>query len=273
MRYIEGCGETILCSSHNVLTLNFRMPAASPHTKPSTQRRPDEIKMHMAQHDPRDEDLMIHVVTAGNVPLPVQDPLDDVFGSDGGSPVFGSEHAEVQEAHPSDVRRLQTEHTTAGYREGISVAKAKSIQAGFDEGFSLGATIGLKAGQVLGLLEGVAGALRAGNSEDYSKAQQLLEDARKDLSTGEIYGEKYWAPDGTWKFELQHAASKVDVIFEDVANAHPLISKWNILINEQMRNWGIDLLILQQTHETSSAMVTEKKEIKIEQQVREQLEW
>lgn len=228
----------------------------------------------MPPHDPRDEDLRLQMIAHTESPGHLNNALDDVFGSDDESPnVDPDRYAEVRDSHPSDVRRLQTEHVTAGYREGITAAKAKSIQAGFDEGFGLGATIGLKAGQMLGLLEGIASALRAENVDTAYQAQCLLEDARKELSTEMIYDEKYWAPDGTWKYEIGSVAAESDIIFEDVASAHPLISKWDHAIDEQIKKWGIDMLILNQLDETTVAVVSEKKEVKVEQQPREKLDW
>src|SRR6187431_1331366 len=98
---------------------------------------------------------------------PPSDLLDDVWGDE----LASEDHERVltpygAHAHPSDMHRLQREHSTAGYREGITVAKAQSIQEGFDEGFGLGATVGARAGQLLGLLEGVANALHLAEYKD-----------------------------------------------------------------------------------------------------------
>lgn len=230
--------------------------------------------MHMAQHDPLDEDLRIQVISSGETLRQIEDPLDDVFGSDSGSPIFESDHhSEARESHPSDIHRLQAEHATAGYRDGITAAKNKSIQAGFDEGFSLGAALGLKAGQVLGFLEGISNALRTEKGDDFREAQKCLEDARKELSTESIYDEKYWAPDGTWKYELQTATPESDIIFEDVANAHPLIAKWEDILAGKIGRWAVDLQILDQADENPAAVAPEKKEVKVEQQPREMLDW
>jgi hypothetical protein len=233
--------------------------------------------MHMAPQDGRDEDLMMQMVSSAEPAPQAEDPLDDVFGSDPGSPVFESEpdtDTGAWDTLPSDVRRLQTEHITAGYRDGITVAKGQSIQAGFDEGFSLGAEIGLKAGQVLGFLEGIIGALRSGNEEDHRQAQQLLADARKELSTDEIYDQKFWAPDGTWKFTLQSQVPESDVVFADVAAAHPLIAKWCGILDAQISKRDIRREVLMHMAETPAAAVAEKKEVKVEQQQpRERLEW
>ncbi|KAL0475534.1 hypothetical protein QR685DRAFT_568306 [Neurospora intermedia] len=160
---------------------------------------------------------------------------DDVWGDDSHSHSHSHEdHHHHHEAtvrghgghnHPSDIPRLQQEHTTAGYRDGITVAKAEHVQAGFDEGFGLGATIGAMAGQLLGVLEGLSFSLgsssslsakgrnkppqqedgegEGGEEEDIKeRVKRLLAEAEKDLSVHSIYGKEYWDEDGTWKFEV-----------------------------------------------------------------------
>ncbi|KIW73178.1 hypothetical protein PV04_01315 [Phialophora macrospora] len=59
----------------------------------------------------------------------------------------------------SDLPALRRQHMTDGYREGLSVGKARVMQSGFDAGYPLGVEIGLRAGNVLGVLEGVIAAL------------------------------------------------------------------------------------------------------------------
>ncbi|RSL66079.1 hypothetical protein CEP54_003937 [Fusarium duplospermum] len=168
-------------------------------------------------------------------PQASNDALDDVFGSGPSSPTAEHHHDESV-SHPSDINRLQTEHTTAGYREGITVSKEKSLQEGFDEGFSLGATVGLKAGQLLGVLEGIADAART------PETTTLLNQAREDLSVKGIFKADYWAEDGNWKYEVK--AEGDDVVFADVADAHPLIKKWTAVLDEQVALWRIDRGVL-----------------------------
>ena len=218
--------------------------------------------------------------------------------------------------HPSDVPRLRQEHTTAGYRDGITVAKAEHVQAGFDEGFGLGATIGAVAGQLLGVLEGLSFAA-VSSSSSKSKSQQteddeeesflkeklrsLLAEAEKDLAVTSIYGKEYWDEDGTWRYEVpgeskaqheryQHPELHQDhhhqgqqqrqgqtqagrqtgkaeeeeeaesgregdveeeegeILFPDVALAHPLIKKWDRIIREELAErfglvWDVALLL------------------------------
>ncbi|KAK3355984.1 hypothetical protein B0H65DRAFT_453732 [Neurospora tetraspora] len=215
--------------------------------------------------------------------------------------------------HPSDIPRLQQEHTTAGYRDGITVAKAEHVQAGFDEGFGLGATIGAVAGQLLGVLEGLSFSLGGSSSsakgrrpqqdneeeeeeEDIrEKVKKLLAEAEKDLSVQSIYGKEYWDEDGTWRYEVpgeskaqheryQHPEreqqqqdqqrqrdqedmtekegqeeeekeekeeeeeEEAEILFPDVALAHPLIKKWDQIIRTELAErfglvWDVAVLL------------------------------
>ncbi|KAF5664858.1 abc1 containing protein [Fusarium heterosporum] len=170
------------------------------------------------------------------------DVLDDVFGSEPSSP---TEHRDESGAtHPSDIRRLQTEHTTAGYREGVTISKESSIQAGFDEGFSLGASVGLRAGQLLGMLEGIAEAVRSREDADSSQVAKLLKQAHEELSTQGMFTAEYWAEDGNWTYEVKPAAGAEEVVFADVADAHPLVKKWTAIVEEQVALWKIDRTLL-----------------------------
>ncbi|KAG8671688.1 Essential protein Yae1, N terminal [Fusarium poae] len=185
---------------------------------------------------PQDESQIDHPET--------NDALDDVFGSGPSSPTEHRHSDESSTAHPSDIRRLQTEHTTAGYREGITVSKESSIQAGFDEGFSLGASVGLRAGQLLGLLEGIAEAVHSLKDADSSRVVELTKQAHEELSTQGIFKPEYWAEDGNWKYEVEPTAGAEEVVFADVADAHPLVKKWTEVIEEQIKLWKINQSIL-----------------------------
>ncbi|KND88104.1 Uncharacterized protein YAE1 [Tolypocladium ophioglossoides CBS 100239] len=203
--------------------------------------------MHFQPIEPSAGDAYLSQAEGGGAvsrepePSTALDPFDDVFGSTPASP---TEHRDAQSAaHPSDMRRLQTEHATAGYREGVTAAKDSSMQSGFDEGFSLGATIGQRAGQLLGTLEGVSDAFKGQTSEAALAAEKLLTEAHEELSTTRIVSPEYWAPDGNWTFEVK-AGEGEDVLFPDVANAHPLIRKWNDIVDEHINLWKINPSIL-----------------------------
>jgi hypothetical protein len=178
------------------------------------------------------------------------DPLDDVFGADS-----ADEHGQFQDPsrsdHPSDMRRLETDHTTAGYREGLTAAKMSSVQAGFDEGFSLGASLGQAAGQVLGTLEGILEALRSTASEEAASTEALLYEAREDLNIKRLFAAEYWAPDGNWKYDVKakDGDSDGEVLFDDVATQHPLIAQWIGVVDKLVETWQIDRAVLEDENE------------------------
>ncbi|KKA29803.1 hypothetical protein TD95_003099 [Thielaviopsis punctulata] len=169
------------------------------------------------------------------------DDMDDVFavsrpGSAAGGFTSGTTVHEL-----SELPRLQREHATNGYRDGVTAAKATSIQAGFDEGFSLGATFGAVAGRLLGVLEGVEEAL---TGEEKGGVKTMLEQARKELSVERIFAAEYWNGDGTWKYGVQMADGKEeDLVFDDVVREHPLVKSWwkkvDVVMNKWMLTWTI----------------------------------
>jgi hypothetical protein len=122
-------------------------------------------------------------------------------------------------------------------------------------------------------MEGIAGALTAVGGHDHDHSRQLLEEARKDLATDGIFDEQYWAPDGTWKYEVASASKDSDIIFEDVAFAHPLISKWTHIVDGEVTKWNIRRGVLDVAQELHPEVVPELKEVKIEQQARKVLDW
>lgn len=238
--------------------------------------------MLLRQSEPADVDGYISAAAMGSPGQPQDaaprtDPLDDVFGSDGDDdPIFEGDndaaHPHVRLAraagsaaqnHPSDIHRLRQEHTTAGYREGITVAKGASVQAGFDEGFGLGATIGLRVGYLLGVLEGVAAALSRDPSltAAHAEAARLLAEARGELGVQGVFSPEYWETDGTWKYEVGSqlgqagGAGDDEVLFSHVAEFHPLVRKWTSAVEAQMRLWGLEeqVALLQRREEEDTA--------------------
>ncbi|KAK3393555.1 hypothetical protein B0H63DRAFT_516741 [Podospora didyma] len=201
------------------------------------------------------------------------DDLDDIWEGDANThddngqptaaaviPPSNTHRHHQQHNHPSDVPRLQQEHTTAGYRDGIATAKGASAQSGFDEGFGLGATIGAQAGQLLGMLEGLLGAVASSSAskshsydeKEISRLQDLLAEARRELSVQSVFGEAYWAMDGTWNYDIPEPAVSTAtpeedddgeepvVVFVDVAAAHPLLAKWDGIIRAEADRYGIN---------------------------------
>ncbi|KAJ0167043.1 Uncharacterized protein CTA2_4658 [Colletotrichum tanaceti] len=168
-----------------------------------------------------------------------QETFDDVWGSEPGSPTNVAQDAPTG-THPGDIPRLQAEHTTAGYREGVTLAKAQSIQTGFDEGFSLGAEIGALAGQVVGVLEGIAAALDGQDDAIAKAARKSSDDAKAELKTDSIFTPAFWNNDGTWKFDVDKHVGE-EILFSDVARAHPLIQKWTKIADAEIERWRITL--------------------------------
>ncbi len=180
--------------------------------------------------------------------------LDDIWGSapsSSTSETFPNNANHIRN-EPSDVPRLRSEHSTAGYRDGLSAAKNTTIQEGFDEGYSLGAVMGLEVGKLLGSLEGIYNAVqRIGFSYDSEKkgTTTLLDTARRELRTEEVFGRDWWSEDGTWKFEVlgEGPDGSGETTFKDVTNSHPTIRKWRGLVNREVERWGLDITIMERT--------------------------
>lgn len=161
---------------------------------------------------------------------------------------------------PSDIPRLRAAHSTAGYRDGISLSKESFLQAGFNEGYSLGAAIGLRVGYVLGILEGLCAALgtsvrRDSNNDrletrdlqvrgDGIRMGGLFKEALHDLSIEKIFGQEWFGEDGNWKYEVRGSgeldgAGCEDVTLEQVAEQHPIVQIWTRRVGEEMLHLGI----------------------------------
>ncbi|KAK4116836.1 hypothetical protein N656DRAFT_765715 [Canariomyces notabilis] len=168
----------------------------------------------------------------------------------------------------SDMPRLRQAHSTAGYRDGSAAGRSAAAQAGFDEGFGLGATIGARAGQLLGVLEGLAAAVGLHALSSFSQPQHpreycaepesesarlssLLAEARRELSVQGVFAAEYWAADGNWAYEVPLTHSGFDgtgtdgeVVFADVAAAHPLLKKWGAILRQEADRYGVDWEVL-----------------------------
>ena len=140
---------------------------------------------------------------------------------------------------PTDIPRLRGVHVTAGYRDGISNAKAASVQAGFDEGYALGAEMALVVGELMGRLHGIVSAAAtvavktAQSTGSYAALAELQVRAEKELSEEMLFGVGFFAPDGLWIYPVE--GSGVDggeVSLVDVVRAHPSIRKWTCALRE-----------------------------------------
>ncbi|KIW35099.1 uncharacterized protein PV07_01817 [Cladophialophora immunda] len=133
-------------------------PTHSPHSSPDTTMTTPE------QSPGADDDIWDtssdheHATDAapGGFASEAQLPTD---ASGQEHPPTASRRIVRREVILSDVPSLRRQHMTDGYREGLSVGKARVMQRGFDAGYPLGVEVGLRVGQVLGVLEGVVSAL------------------------------------------------------------------------------------------------------------------
>jgi hypothetical protein len=186
------------------------------------------------------------------------DDFDDVFGSAPPSPTFKHDTHDLHGARirsgnlePSDIPRLKEKHETEGYRDGVTKGKAESVQKGFDEGYSLGAVLGLRIGKILGLLEGICAALKGGGKGydgEKERVEGLWVEAKKELSTQSVFGKEWWGEDGIWRFEVPGEKDGKEVLFPDVAGAHPLVVKWESVVDEEVKRWELDLGIMEGEH-------------------------
>jgi len=200
------------------------------------------------------------------------DDFDDVFGSEPPSPTFADDDPANRETRGgnleySDIPRLKEKHQTEGYRDGVTKGKAESVQKGFDEGYSLGAILGLRIGKILGLLEGIHGALKIGGENsrtELERVEGLWIDAKKELGTQGVFGGKWWGEDGVWKFEVPGEKDGKEVLFPDVAGAHPLVLKWQGVMDEEVKRWGLELDIVEGEHDHEDDDVKEAEETKIQ---------
>jgi hypothetical protein len=165
----------------------------------------------------------------------------------------------------SDIPRLQSQHSTAGYREGIASSKALYVQEGFDEGYMLGAELGMRGGWIIGVLEGIVraanGSSRATDGEvekveiELERAKDLLREAKNELSVKGLYAPTYFGQDGIWKYDVgvelkepsepsegrEEKLEEEELDFRKVANAHPVIKKWTDTVEKMANDLGLDL--------------------------------
>ncbi|MCJ1315946.1 Essential protein Yae1, N terminal [Xylographa vitiligo] len=171
-------------------------------------------------------------------PPPQSDLLSDIFSSSPSPPRSPHPHNPDlhHTTHPSDIPRLRSQHSTAGYRDGLSASKTPTLQPGFDEGYTLGAVLGLKTGELLGILDGLCAALKSGHrtrpsgagsavdsrpseraaeiysaaAADHAAAYERLTHLRRrattELAPQRVFAAEFWGPDGVWSWGVVPAA-------------------------------------------------------------------
>ncbi len=199
------------------------------------------------------------------------DDFDDVFGSEPPSPTFSHSDPVAEDRQHgggnveySDIPRIKEKHETEGYRDGVTKGKAETVQAGFDEGYGLGAVLGLKAGNILGMLEGIYNALRCveGDSlkEERVRMEGLYTAAQGELDTRGIFGREWFGEDGIWKFDVPGEAEGKEVVFDDIAAAHPLVQRWEKVLQEEIERWGLNLHVMDEDEHAEDVEIDTKAE-------------
>ncbi|KAF3480021.1 uncharacterized protein GIQ15_06997 [Arthroderma uncinatum] len=151
--------------------------------------------------------------------------LDDVFGSSPPQSAADSLRSHIPDstpshAEPSDLPSLRRQHVTAGYRDGIAVAKGEHVQRGFDSGFPVGAELGIRVGVVLGVLEGLMktlsrGDLTPGSHKHHEQTASSPEQtSHKDETTSETTSETTRV---TALYETAKRELAVEKVFRDAA--------------------------------------------------------
>ncbi|OCT53842.1 hypothetical protein CLCR_10592 [Cladophialophora carrionii] len=169
-------------------TESLRSQKSSP--SPDAPSSPDTTITEPEQSPGADDDIWD--TSSDHFPLTTAQPADhDLDATSAPYP------HDDDESHPrfgrgailSDLPALRRQHMTDGYREGLSVGKARVMQSGFDAGYPLGVEVGLRAGNVLGVLEGVIAALTssksgAGSVRTARASQASIEGERSSRATG-----------------------------------------------------------------------------------------
>ena len=191
--------------------------------------------------------------TNPSIGTPPADLLDDIFyTSRPASPILGTENdvqltsssqggtstpsTSLQSREPSDIPRLRATHTTAGYRDGIALAREAAVQPGFDEGYVLGSAIGIRVGYLIGVMEGLSEALKKSTEVNL---EAISTEMHKDFAISKLMGPDYINPDGTWSWSVGAMDGDEGPTSREVANAHPLILKWRSIVRRYTIEAGI----------------------------------
>ncbi|KAI9640050.1 Essential protein Yae1, N terminal [Ciborinia camelliae] len=226
-------------------------------------------------------------MSSGTFPVSQSEPtihngdFDDVFGSEPGSPTFDGRDRHdgnifgVGNIEISDIPRLKEKHETEGYRDGVTKGKAESVQKGFDEGYGLGAVVGLRIGKFIGIIEGIFGAVSASANksgdvellEEKRRLEELLKRAKEELKTEKVFAREWWGEDGIWKFEVPGEKEGKEVVFPDVAAAHPLLQKWEGIVGEEIQRWSLDMELMEGNEEDAVPVGQQTKADAVEQKI------
>ncbi|KAF2823257.1 hypothetical protein CC86DRAFT_65204 [Ophiobolus disseminans] len=194
-------------------------------------------------------------LAAGHAPPtpPHDDPLDDIYGSAPASPTFHDaslSNLDTQRERPheilSDLPSRRRALDTDAYREGLANSKGQYVQEGFDEGYSLGANLGMRIGYIFGVLQGLVAAWKGQNADLYYETKEAYTIAQKELAIQELLGQQWVNEEGIWKWEVH--GEEDDPTFREVAEQHPIVHKWTVVVEDMAGKWGVDTKAVENVH-------------------------
>lgn len=196
----------------------------------------------------------------------VSEMSDDVWGDDGG-------------AQPSEVEGLRRQHTTEGYRDGVTVGKEESVQKGFDEGYNIGALFGLRIGWLAGALNGLlrvaelseddkeAGGVEVeGNhvSSVTERVKHLQRAFTEETALEKLFSQDYFDDKAVWSYPVEtenagHSQQDEEdtYTFDDVVASHPFIKKWTETVISLAKDLSLDLELPRRSYETKDEATTQ----------------
>lgn len=125
----------------------------------------------------------------------------------------------------SDLPAMQRQHMTAGYREGLSYSKAKSMQGGFDQGYPVGFEIGIRVGKVFGVLEGFLAAFAKDKTRTQPALLELYGNAKTELAISQLL-------DG---LDDEVLASPEFAVKDLPLKSRVALQKWEEIVTEMMK--------------------------------------
>lgn len=203
-----------------------------------------------------------------------------------------SEIPRLRSAHTTSgyrdgIAASKSQYVQEGFDEGFALGAEIGIRVGWVLGVLEGVVVGLRAASVKTDRDAVEGAedpeKRVLLQEKLEEARTLWIKAREELGVTGVFGREYFGEEGVWKFEVHGPADRNSVsieilegsgtsnsdndgankgpepealgeaiTFRDVADAHPLIRKWNTTVWGLASRWGIDLGVLERREREES---------------------
>ncbi|RPA71439.1 hypothetical protein BJ508DRAFT_92026 [Ascobolus immersus RN42] len=176
---------------------------------------------------------------------------DDVWGDDDGT-------------EPSEVQGLKRQHTTEGYRDGVTVGKEESVQKGFDEGYNIGALFGLRVGWLGGVVDGLVKCAELSEDKDVllDKVQLVKKKFLEETALEKLFSKDYFDDKAVWAYEVEttnsHSGDEEEAYtFDEVVASHPIIKKWTGTVTSLANEFSLELELPKRTYETKEEIETQ----------------